>query len=250
MGYSFRQATLIVMKKGIFGLLIKVIGYPVNIVLAFYYSFTLKDITRNYSLEELVDFVFNRCHGLIRPFQVKSELLEFIKAVARARPEVVVEIGTACGGTLFLLSRAAADNAIIVSIDLSYGKFGGGYPVWRAPFYRSFAFKRQKLYLIRGDSHQESILHKLENILNGRKVDCLYIDGDHTYEGVKEDFEMYSALLNNRALIAFHDIAPNPPEPGAQVNKFWNEIKNNYQHNEIIENRGQSGAGIGVLLKQ
>jgi hypothetical protein len=37
------------------------------------------------------------------------------------------------------------------------------------------------------------------------KIDFLYIDGDHSYEGVKLDFDLYSTLLSDRGIIAIHD---------------------------------------------
>jgi len=37
------------------------------------------------------------------------------------------------------------------------------------------------------------------------KIDYLHIDADHTYEGVKKDFELYSALLNENGIISIHD---------------------------------------------
>jgi len=37
------------------------------------------------------------------------------------------------------------------------------------------------------------------------KIDFLYIDGDHSYEGVKKDFELYSNLLTDNGIIVIHD---------------------------------------------
>ncbi len=37
------------------------------------------------------------------------------------------------------------------------------------------------------------------------QIDFLFIDGDHSYEGVKTDFELYSKLLSDRGIIAIHD---------------------------------------------
>ena len=37
------------------------------------------------------------------------------------------------------------------------------------------------------------------------KIDYLHIDADHTYEGVKKDFELYSTLINENGIISIHD---------------------------------------------
>ncbi|MCS7366302.1 MAG: class I SAM-dependent methyltransferase [archaeon YNP-WB-062] len=66
-------------------------------------------------------------------------------------------------------------------------------------------------------------------------MDFLFIDGDHTYEGVKKDFEMYSPLVRGGGIIAFHDIVQHPPETGCEVSGFWNEIKLRYKYREIVE---------------
>jgi hypothetical protein len=37
------------------------------------------------------------------------------------------------------------------------------------------------------------------------KIDILWIDGDHTYEGVKTDFKLYSQILSENGVIIIHD---------------------------------------------
>jgi predicted O-methyltransferase YrrM len=67
---------------------------------------------------------------------------------------------------------------------------------------------KQKIVAIQGDSHSIDTLNKIKRILNGKKLDFLFIDGDHSYKGVKKDFEMYSPLVRKGGIIAFHDIIP------------------------------------------
>jgi len=160
----------------------------------------------------------------------------------------VLEIGTATGGTLFLLARTAAENALIISVDLPCGPFGGGYPGWRIPLYRSFAMGGQKIRLMRADSHSDSTIGKVKELLGGKTVDILYIDGDHTYEGVKKDFDAYAPLVKKGGLIVFHDIAKHPPATGCDVYSFWQEIKVRYRHAEFIADKDQTGFGIGALF--
>ncbi len=95
--------------------------------------------------------------------------------------------------------------------------------------------------MIRANSHDKKTLGTVKEILNGEKVDFLFIDGDHSYEGVKTDFEMYSPLVKKGGIVAFHDIAPGPEENVGGVPRFWEKIKRNYNHREIIKRFDQGG---------
>lgn len=70
---------------------------------------------------------------------------------------------------------------------------------------------------ILGDTHEPSTLDRLKTLLNGRPIDLLYIDADHSYEAVKRDYEIYSPLCPH--LIALHDVVVVP-----SVRKFWEEL--------------------------
>jgi predicted O-methyltransferase YrrM len=89
----------------------------------------------------------------------------------------------------------------------------------------------------------------VKKILNGNQLDFLFIDGDHSYEGVKKDFEMYSPLVRKGGIIAFHDIVGHSLETGCEVEKLWKEIKNGFNFKELIKDINQNWAGIGVLIK-
>jgi len=212
-----------------------------------YATVTVRSFTRDHEPKQLVDFVFKSYGGLLKPLQIKDEIIRLVQIVKDKNPSTILEIGTACGGTLLLFCRAASNRAKIISIDLPYGMFGWGYPIWRTPLYKSFARFEQDIALIRKDSHENSTLTEAKSALGGRPVDFLFIDGDHTYEGVKKDFEMYSPLVRKNGIIAMHDIAEHPKEMKCNVSKFWEEVKQRYRNIEIIAEKGQIGFGIGVL---
>jgi cephalosporin hydroxylase len=183
----------------------------------------------------------------ITSWQVDSEITGLLELLERERPRTVLDIGTADGGTLFLMTRAVADDALIVSVDLHGGMFGGGYPKWRAPLYRSFARGRQRLELVRADSHDPATLDRIRELLGGREVDFLFIDGDHRYEGVKSDFEMYGPLVRDGGLIGFHDIIPGPEELVGGVPAFWAELKQESDAQELVDDWTFGSCGIGLV---
>jgi predicted O-methyltransferase YrrM len=208
----------------------------------------IKILNRKRTLDDFLNFIFNEGAGLTKPGQVRSEILEFLNVVERVKPKAILEIGTARGGTLFLFCRIASKNATIISIDLPGGKFGGGYSEKRKFLYRQFAQLRQKIHLLMMDSHQGETLEQVKTILDGEKLDLLFIDGDHTYEGVKRDFEMYGSLVRQDGIIAFHDIVSGPSASVGGVPQFWRENKDYYQSKEIVEAWNQGGYGIGLLF--
>jgi len=199
--------------------------------------------------EEIFNFISSFQGGAFQPAQIKEEFLELLKIFQKQNPKYILEIGTANGGSLFCFCKLAREDATIISIDLPGGKFGGSYPEWRIPIYKAFAKENQKLYLLRKNSHKEETLEEVKEILNGNQLDFLFIDGDHSYEGVKKDFEMYSPLVKKGGIIAFHDIVPGPKENVGGVPEFWKEIKRNFQTQEIVKDWNQNGYGLGVIFK-
>jgi hypothetical protein len=70
------------------------------------------------------------------------------------------------------------------------------------------------------------------------KIDLLHIDGLHTYEAVKNDFETWFPKTSENAIVMFHDTISFPNDVG----KLFNELpyyKTNFTHS----------AGLGILSK-
>jgi predicted O-methyltransferase YrrM len=198
--------------------------------------------------ESLYDYISTPSKNIIKIQQIKSEIVGLLEIIREYEPRLILEIGTLNGGTLFLFSRVANKDALIISIDLPKGNFGKLHFDWRVPLIKHFPLPNQKVKLIRANSHDKSTLGQLNKILDNKKLDFLFIDADHTYEGIKKDFEMYGPLVREGGIIAFHDIVF-PPEKINTVHDFWEEIKNQYDYKEIIASETQITGGIGVLKK-
>jgi predicted O-methyltransferase YrrM len=212
------------------------------------------------SLDQLYEFVngFNYRGITITSWQKKAEIVSLLQLLERSRPRRIAEIGTANGGTLFMLTQVAAPDATIVSVDLPGGRLGGAsssvqnrYPPWRARLYRGFGRDDQSLHVIRADSHEVSTVEDVRRRLPEGEVDFLFIDGDHSYEGVRRDFELYSPLAAEGCLVAFHDIVQSRPgghgDPG-DVPVFWSEVRSRQTvEAEFVEDWDWGSCGIGVV---
>lgn len=195
------------------------------------------------TLEGTIDYCVDRP---VLMAQARSEILQLAKILQKSAPKRSLEIGTNYGGTLLLLCTLSPPDAKIISVDLPSGPFGGGYPWRKVPLFRRFPRGGQQLHLMRGDSHSPLTKERVLEILGGEQLDYLFLDGDHTYSGVKHDFEMYSPLVRSDGIVAFHDIVTYKPESGCQVEKFWDEIKQHYRHLQIIEDVSEGSLPIAV----
>lgn len=79
----------------------------------------------------------------------------------------------------------------------------------------------------------------------GQRFDLAFIDGDHSYEGVKTD---YQNIGPQTKIVMFHDINESSC-PG--VVRFWNEVKGIKSFKEYTyQTNGKAVQGIGLLFNQ
>ncbi len=180
------------------------------------------------------------------PHQHRAEIVAFLSRLAAERPRHVCEIGTADGGTNCLLVHALPTVDFMLGIDLF---------VKGETRLRHFASARQELHYVEGSSYSPATVERAQAVLRGRQLDVLFIDGDHSYRGVRADFQSYRHFVREGGLIAFHDICQDfKTRFGRQtgrwagdVPRLWDRLKQLYPHEEFIEDPEQDGLGIGVI---
>ena len=94
------------------------------------------------------------------------------------------------------------------------------------------------------DSHDPKVIPDIKNYYP-EGFDFLFIDGDHSFEGVMQDFETYVPLVREGGIIALHDIRYHVDKT-EEVDIFWFGIRDKYPYVEI-KARLQS-TGMGVLF--
>ena len=161
--------------------------------------------------------------------QNKAELRELLRMLFayRSSYRVILEIGIHFGHNLHNLARAFNPDILIgIESDVSHFK----------------AFTTYPHPVISGSSHDIETMRSLKSLIGERKIDLLFIDGDHSFEGVKQDYEEYSKYLSKGGVIVIHDI-----ESEAEVKKFWESIQDSITNFKTIKHK--EGNGYAVIFK-
>lgn len=164
--------------------------------------------------------------------QGADEMLWLLEKVAAIKPKVVVEIGVHLGHSL----KAWADAfnpEIMVGIDNETNETLEDY----------FKDELSDYVFIKADSHSERTREQLEVILGKAKIDFLFIDGDHTYNGVLDDYGMYEPMVRKGGIIAFHD-AVIKDHPLVHVHTLIKLLKRAKKNIEVYQSDAN---GVAVL---
>jgi cephalosporin hydroxylase len=175
---------------------------------------------------EIAHLAYEKHHASQR----EEELAEVLEVVAATDPRVIVEIGCDAGGTLFCW-RQLCDAVFGITLPDNTWPTGG----------QSLPLVDHGAEVYTGDSHEPETLCWLRERLDGQPVDMLHIDGDHSYAGVKADFEMYSPLVGPGGLVLIHDVL-NDADPRVEVPRFWRELDRGF-----VIARPMRPIGFGVI---
>ena len=143
--------------------------------------------------------------------------------------------------SLFSLLRVAelvSPDTFVYAIDTWQGdEHAGNYDESVYSIVSSY----QERYHRRRSSMIRSTFDEAVKYFEDNSIDILHIDGLHTYEAVKHDYETWIPKMKNESVILFHDINVREREFG--VWKLWEELKPGNTYHEI-----DNGHGLGILI--
>jgi hypothetical protein len=169
---------------------------------------------------------------------------DFIKNM---KPGRIVELGTFKGTSFYSMLQAVKDdrlNSEVFAIDSWEGDEHAGF--YGKDIYDGVTqivreyYSNQNARLIK--KYFDDALDEFEE----STIDLLHIDGLHTYEAVKGDFEHWLPKLANEGTIFFHDIKV----ADFGVWKVWNELKNKYPDFYFLDFSHSYGLGVMTRSKK
>ena len=194
--------------------------------------------------------------------QKKFELSMVQEFLKKERIEKVLEVGTYRGGTAMLWAHLVEPHngkVFCCDVQFEWGSFqdlgyvGNELINYRRQIYNDTPYEKF-ITEFQGNSHDPSFIQHVKN--NVGIVDLLFIDGDHSYEGVRQDFENFYPMLKIGGHVIFHDIVDSKHHRsfGCNVEPFWNELKEIYPNWEFIDQNEYPGClyhsmGIGIIKK-
>ncbi|MDD5544348.1 MAG: class I SAM-dependent methyltransferase [Acidobacteriia bacterium] len=120
--------------------------------------------------------------------QNEPEIVGLLEFLREKQPRVVGEIGMKSGGNSFLFMQALPSVETMISMDLQL-------PLENVRKLKYLARPRQNMTFVQGDSSAPQTIARVRTLLAKRQFDFLFIDGDHSYEGVKRDFLNYRSMV-------------------------------------------------------
>ena len=141
-----------------------------------------------------------------------------------------LEIGSNCGHSLWMTSPFLCQHAHVIAVDLGTGKSG-------QPQACKAVCDAVGAFFLQGKSAQ---LAKIV-VQSFGPFDLALIDADHSYEGVKADWEAYRSAVKPGGYVVFHDTRAK----SMGVHQLWNEIRGGFA--DVWELGNRQGIGIGRM---
>jgi predicted O-methyltransferase YrrM len=180
---------------------------------------------------EFVEIGFDGGYLLQQHPREYSAFIDFLLA-EKTPIKKVMEIGSAAGGNIAALNDfLGLDVPVILDINWHH----------HLPRRCEILAKVMPRLEIIGDSHDPKTKSLVYDLIPEGSLDLLFIDGDHSYAGVKQDSIDYTPLVKKGGLVGYHDTLM-IEETGRAVNDFVAE------NSDMFEIVFESHVRIGITV--
>jgi predicted O-methyltransferase YrrM len=179
--------------------------------------------------------------------QRRSEIRDLYRRVKSARPAVILEFGTAYGGTLSLWTRLATDTATLISVDTPPWELDDPNEPAKLALFQSFRRPTQTLHLIRAKAWCPETRDEVNARLDGRRVDFLFLEAAHAPSIIRRAFEDSVAFVRPGGLVAIHHIRPRRTGWLREIPALWTDLRASFKTEELVDPRSDDGYGIGLI---
>jgi hypothetical protein len=164
--------------------------------------------------------------------------------VRNLRPTRLAELGVCAGTSFFAFCQAVKDGGLateLVAVDTwegdeHTGRYGPGY--------------LEHFDRVRRTSFPGLAIRQIQRPFDDARaevadasLDLLHLDGCHTYEAARHDYETWAQTVRPGGVILFHDIAVRDSARGFGVYRLWEDLKARFATAEFSQSYG-----LGVLF--
>ena len=194
------------------------------------------------SLEQrlLRPIVLTRPVRLVEPNSWVTHVPFAFWLVDALRPRLFVELGTHSGNSYAAFAQAVqatGTDAACYAVDSWSGDAQAGY--YGEDIFRDWSAFHDLHFASFSRLVRATFDDALEHFDDGT-IDLLHIDGLHTYDAVRHDFENWRAKLSPRAVVLFHDVNVREGDFGAW--RYWDALRAQFPSFTFTH-----GHGLGVL---
>jgi len=154
------------------------------------------------------EIVFDKCHWMgVKTLKNPLDTWIYQEIIYEVQPDVIVEIGSAYGGSTVYFSNLLdlIGKGTVISVDIKRKQFNVRHP---------------RIVEVTGDSSADGVVAEVSQLCQGKTVLVMH-DGDHRKRQVLKDLENYSKLVTVNSYLIVEDGIVDLFKPGDDMGQWY-----------------------------